>query len=280
MSSLYHYCTFETLKCILYYKTLRLSDIRKSNDPKEIEFIFEKYQNWYLNQNDNSRYAKYNNAVLNIFKNIQLNYETFLVLCFSKNYDTLAMWNRYASKGVAIEFDENELTMYLHLIKHGIPDSFIEQKIPSEVEALIVRKLVYYNDLEIDKYYFEKKELNGDDDFDKLFNDAPFIKSDFYKDEDEVRIVLPFNYNSNIVENYLSLTDDDGFHQEKIFFKSFSNAIYQHKMIIDIPIPLSLIKSITIGPDSSLTEQDMKEILFIYGISNVEVKKSRGIFRN
>ena len=51
-------------------------------------------------------------------------------------------------------------------------------------------------------------------------------------------------------------------------------------MIIDIPIPLSLIKSITIGPDSSLTEQDMKEILFIYGISNVEVKKSRGIFRN
>ena len=110
MSSLYHYCSVETLKCILSNKTLRLSDIRKSNDPKEIEFLFEKYQNWNLKKHNYSDTSQHNNKVLDVDKIIQLKNETFLVLCLSKTYDTLAMWNRYACKGVAIEFDETELT--------------------------------------------------------------------------------------------------------------------------------------------------------------------------
>lgn len=279
MSSLYHYCSVETLKCILSNKTLRLSDIRKSNDPKEIEFLFEKYQNWNLKKHNYSYTSQHNNKVLNADKIIQLKNETFLVLCLSKTYDTSAMWNRYACKGVAIEFDETELTNYLHLIKQGIPDNLIKEEVTSSAEALSIKPLSYFNDQTINIDYFDKKDLNGYDDFGKILDDAPFIKSDFYGDEGEVRIVFPHNYNSNVDVNYLSLTDNNGFNVEKIFFKSISNSIYQHKIVIDIPIPLNLIKSITIGPDYSLTEQDMEEILFVYGVSNVEIKKSRGIFR-
>ena len=49
-------------------------------------------------------------------------------------------------------------------------------------------------------------------------------------------------------------------------------------MVIDIPIDLSLIKSITIGPNSTLTEQDINELLFIHGIG-ISVKKSSGTLR-
>lgn len=47
MGSLYHYCTIDTLKAILENKTLRLSDISKSNDSKEINFLFDEYLNGY-----------------------------------------------------------------------------------------------------------------------------------------------------------------------------------------------------------------------------------------
>lgn len=46
MSTLYHYCNVNSLKEILKNKTLRLSDIRKSNDPREITFLFEEYRKW------------------------------------------------------------------------------------------------------------------------------------------------------------------------------------------------------------------------------------------
>ena len=278
MNPLYHYCTVETFKCILSNKTIRLSDIRKSNDPKEIEFLFEMYQKWNLKKNNYSENANHNNIVLNTNKIIQLENETFLVLCFSKIDDSLEMWNRYACKGVAIEFDENELTDYLHFIKMGIPENLIET-CTSSADVLIIKPLEYYNQDEINTNYFDKKDLNGYDDFTKILDDAPFIKSDFYENENEVRVVLPHNYNSKDGINYLSLTDEKGFHKEKIFFKSISNTIFQHKIVLDIPIPLSLIKSITIGPDSTLTQQDMDEMLFIYGMTNVKVKKSRGQFR-
>ena len=49
---IYHYCTSETLKAILEYRTLRLSDIKKSNDSKEINYLFEQYKSWFLVKNE------------------------------------------------------------------------------------------------------------------------------------------------------------------------------------------------------------------------------------
>lgn len=50
-------------------------------------------------------------------------------------------------------------------------------------------------------------------------------------------------------------------------------------MVVDIPITMDLIKSITIGPNSTLTKQDVDELLFINGVDNVDVKKSKGTYR-
>jgi|GEM_PF-4558792 len=43
MKTIYHYCTSETFKTILENKTLKFSDIVKSNDYKEIIYLWDKY---------------------------------------------------------------------------------------------------------------------------------------------------------------------------------------------------------------------------------------------
>ena len=50
---------------------------------------------------------------------------------------------------------------------------------------------------------------------------------------------------------------------------------FSHKMIIDIPISLNIIKSISIGLNCKLTEQDLRQIFLINGINEIEIKKSK-----
>lgn len=47
---IYHYCTIPTFNNIIENSTIRLTDIRKSNDSKEIKWIIEKFQEFLLNK--------------------------------------------------------------------------------------------------------------------------------------------------------------------------------------------------------------------------------------
>lgn len=260
----------------MQYKTLKLSDIRKSNDSKEIEFLFDEYYKWILHQNNYSSNAEHNVFVTKIDQKIQLDNTTFLVSCLSRNEDDLHMWSCYGNKGVSIEFDNDGLKKYLNCIRVGaieIPDA----RVTSETPVLKVSDVCYYDSQSISNY-FSSKNLNGIDDFSKILDEYPTVKSKFFECEKEVRIVYIYINNPMEKINYLSKTDNKGNPLEKVYFKSISNADFQHKMVIDIPIDLSLIKSITIGPNSTLTEQDINELLFIHGI-DILVKKSSGTLR-
>jgi hypothetical protein len=144
--SLYHYCTGETLKCILGSRTLRLADIRKSNDSKEIEYCIEGYEKYWSNKygkwllkNCNSVQSYYKKMAFQAhakcldyivtpksdFK-IELENTVFLVTCFSRKEDDLHMWNCYANKGVCIEFNEDELNKVVNNVKFAsknLPDN-------------------------------------------------------------------------------------------------------------------------------------------------------------
>ncbi len=279
MTLIYHYCSYEAFDSILKNRTLRFSDIRKSNDPMEIDFLFEEYKDWNKRKNNNQNNAQRNNSNLEIFKESQLKGDIFLVSCFTRNYDTLAMWNRYARKGVAIGFDESKLLDSFEKVKHGIPEKMIKDNIPSSSDAIVVRDVQYFSDGEIDDY-FDSQNLNGYDDFIELYRKSPFIKSDVFKDEEEVRAVYWHTSNTNMHLNYLSLTDAHGFHKGNIPFKSVSDSAYQHKMVVDIPFDVESIKSITIGPDSKITEKDIEEILFVNGLAgDIEIKRAKGLYR-
>lgn len=280
MGKLYHYCTVETLKCILQYKTLRLADIRKSNDSKEINYLFDEYKKWFLKQNNYSSEAYRQISALSVDEKIQLENTVFLVSCFSKKADDLHMWSCYANKGVCIAFDENKLKKYIDRIHYGMKNELKDMKVTSACPSLAFRKVEYYNSTSIVNYFNAKLNSNNNQysDFFTIFKESPFIKNDFFKNEKEVRIVHTYISNPNEV-NYLSLVDSKGNVEKDIKFQSASSDRYQHKMVVDIPIEPSLIKSITIGPNSTLTKQDVDELLFINGIDGVDVDISKGTYR-
>ena len=276
MGKIFHYCTVETLKCILQNTSLRLSDIRKSNDSKEIAFLFEEYMKWVLHKNGYSEVSAHNMKVLAIEQKIQLENTVFMVFCLSGKEDDLHMWSCYGNRGVSIEFESEELDDYIKKIRVGMTKEQKESKLPSGALVLEFRIVEYFGEKNPIEDYFVSKKLTGVDDFKTILDESPFIKSDFFEDEDESRIVYTYYTSAPPAVNNLSLTDDDGNVKELINFKSAASAEYQHKMVIDIPIDINLIKSVRIAPNSTLSVQDVEELFFIYGIKDINVMSSSG----
>ena len=94
----YHYCSIESFIKIVEGKSLKFSDIKKSNDYREIELLWQYYSE-YIEKNSNNPCVK---SSLKHFKDEQMNVTDFLVCCFSNTKDSLHLWNCYANKGVAI----------------------------------------------------------------------------------------------------------------------------------------------------------------------------------
>ena len=117
MNTIFHYCTVESLKEILKNKTLRLADIRKSNDSKEIDFLFDSYCEYVLETNKHSNEALFRVNCLKRDTIIQIQNTVFLVSCFSKKEDDLHMWSCYGNKGVCLEFDRDALEQYIKKIR-------------------------------------------------------------------------------------------------------------------------------------------------------------------
>lgn len=284
MGYLYHYCTIETLKAIIENKTLRLSDISKSNDSKEIDFLFDEYCKWVLKKGQNSDTSRLYSSSTNHFKSEQMDNTTFLVFCFSSKKDDLHMWSCYGNEGVSIKFNKDKLDNYINThiglgisekIKTSIPDL---QSSPIKLE---LKKVNYYSKNSIAKYFDENKLDGNIDDFKKIFKDSPFCKSDFFKCEKETRLVYTHIHDVNSTNNvnYLSLLDNDKV-TDKIYFEYISTDKYLHKMIIDLPIETNLIESIMLGPNCKLTKKDIKELLLINGIyDDIEVDRSKGSYR-
>jgi hypothetical protein len=126
--------------------------------------------------------------------------------------------------------------------------------------------------------FFSKREKSG---FLKTLEMSPFRKSKFFQSEKEVRIVCRFKYGSSNLPDYLVLVNNQGQPLQRLKLESISTDSYQHKMALDIPIDLSIIKSITLGPNSALTVQDLRELLFIDDIDEgeIRIKESKGSYR-
>lgn len=283
MNTIFHYCTVESLKEILKNKTLRLADIRKSNDSKEIDFLFDSYCEYVLETNKHSNEALFRVNCLKRDTIIQIQNTVFLVSCFSKKEDDLHMWSCYGNKGVCLEFDRDALEQYIKKIRAGCSIKTLKEN-PNVTFGTPVLKLtdVNYHNTKTISSYFDEKKFKDDDAFFELFRESPTFKSDFFASEEEVRIIYChiFDPLKNGM-NFLVLIDDSEHMEKQIYFESISNSKFQHKMVVDIPITMSLIKSITIGPNSTISEQDIEEMLFINGLEKhtIGIGKSKGTYR-
>lgn len=270
-STIYHYCSLDSFNKIIKNQSIRFSDITKSNDSNEINFLWNKYYEYIENNSgrEKSAFLKYE------IKN-QLEHTIFLTACFTSNNDSLHMWNCYADGGIAIGFDYNKMKKLPKRVCLPCDDKTIR----NEASFGIIKKVNYYNLKSIES--FVKKICSNieftTDKFYDIFINAPFSKSSFFNVEDEIRIVFPFIIDLNS-KPYFDYVDSNC-----CFLKTIDlniNLDNNSAIYLDVPFDKECIKEIVIGPNCIMNRNDIFKLLFVLGyeVDVINIKKTECTYR-
>lgn len=305
----YHYCSIDTFYAICTKKTIRLSDIAKSNDSMEIMWITQYIKDIFVKTFDSEK-AEYfkKNYPINVFEELIDRYLTdffdeknpiysYYVCCFSENGDTLSQWRGYAddAKGVAIGFDGNLLlsigaiakddpisTPALYFNKVEYSERVHKQKVKDAAEQLIKDLKPIAKNFNIDSIDDIRRQSMKPFNrcFLNLFNKAIFIKNPFFKEEKEYRICHQLDIRNNEPEVEKILLNGG------VSFEKFSFQNRRGKLVSYLDLNFSkstseFIKEIVIGPKAKITKSDVKRFLVNNGIDIDEsrIKSSNGTYR-
>ena len=152
---LFHYCSNKKCFSILESKTIRLSDIQKSNDYKELSLffpkIFEYLEKIYIQKPFRFKYSEKTGEIA-FKKLLDQSYRFWnqkfitgefsnFVLCFSETPDSLSQWRGYADngQGCCIGFSHNAIENYcaltnnvlrlekvIYLVDEGIDNAILD----------------------------------------------------------------------------------------------------------------------------------------------------------
>lgn len=221
MKKLYHYCSNQKCFSILKGKSIRMSDIQKSNDYKELSLffpeIFDKVEELYKQKPFKFKYSgKTGEEALQQLLDESYDYWRFLfqtgkfsnyVLCFSEVADDLGQWRGYADngKGCCLGFSFDEIQNYcnmsngvlrfeqvIYLVEEGVEKVMRDtaKKILLELKGL--RKWIV-SEITLDDNCEDTDELmhfNFDGMLEYAFTDSLKYKSHAFHDENEWRLFL------------------------------------------------------------------------------------------
>ncbi|MBB3109101.1 hypothetical protein FHS18_001153 [Paenibacillus phyllosphaerae] len=316
---LYHYCSVDTFLSIIRHKTIRMSDICKSNDSMETKWLFTFAEDEVLRQYSEDPFMQSNNVIYGLNEKETLKYlldiekgrilkrndDLFYVACFTEERDKLSQWRGYADdgNGLAIGFDANVL-----------------KRIAEKEDLLKLQKVKYSNETvpEIVKQ-FSRDFLEGIEDalykgeMQKiLFDDSPmnfiyslstrlliqeslFYKNPAFIEEQEWRLVL--NESDFELDKYTTDWDDwyscsdekpvtSGYFGERfpsgLQFRSDGKKIISFLDLSYKGLESDIIKRISIGPRSHVEASDIYHLLKYYGYENCDdiiIDKSDATYR-
>lgn len=287
----YHYCSLESLNSILKNRSLRLTNILKSNDSMEISWICRYYdaefKRAYENASDlfrskisSERLMGYVKLFTDEFFNENHADFRYYVTCFSYQNDLLSQWRGYADdgRGAAIGFDLDVLkevvTVSPEISKpsivslHKISYSETEQR---EVVHQIVHELVD----EIEKI-LQKEEQCRESIEEKQDYEIVYMKNPFFREESEIRL-CEFSPKQFLMGREVELSLGARLY-------NYSYYVKESQLISYVDFDFSdcldqLIKELVIGPKCLMSERDMEYYLTTLGLSNCRVKKSQGTYR-
>lgn len=248
MKKIYHYCSLKAMKSIIRKRSIRLSDLRKSNDEEEDTLLFKAL--CFKRKKDPSYSGV--SWILEGEREITSIYG----ICFSEKRDDFVLWNIYTqTDGICLVFDKDKISKYLKKIQLSgwEMDEFNVKYVEVEKD---------YEDILSDA--FKDKFSVSDDSYCKL---SCQYKSKQWEYEKEYRICFR-NYNEN--------TDGNEIHPS-IFFEGKEIKIKKDKKTkkeyYDIPLDTSIIKEIIIGPNCNVAISYIKKYL----ISKIGKKRAEEI---
>lgn len=272
-SSLYHYTTFSALKGILEKGEIWLSNLKDMNDRKEITQHIENIEKSVLSIMKEKNLDNYENITRKdeIFTLAYKYYKSgkAFAFCLTTESDDSSLWHIYADRGngVAIEFDKTELIKDLKKIYpfFKVNDVFYQKEIPNHDEHL--RLFVDY--IRTGHAKLSGEECSVEDLVFNLMLSSIVYKNHTFKNERESRLVVYYTeVLKKIVENEYARIDKvvENNSKKEVLKLNFG----------DISV-YDLIKSITIGPASN---KSIDDINYLLGYDNpITIKYSESTLR-
>lgn len=311
---IYHYCSVDIFNLIISNKSIRLSDLNKTNDYMEkkwasnivLDIIQDELSKLGLNINLSESYAYWDGVNSHIdyleeqLNDLLLTSDPILISCFSKSNDKLSQWRAYGQDGygVSIGFDLEKIKMIecnsnnIYVDKVIYNEKSQKNKIAKCIEKAVDYMSTLYEEIPLiadDFNAYFREEFDGFCEFivGKLEEVSCCIKNPAFAEEDEVRIVYnPHLYrdmsDENINELFKTSKKINNYIINPIKFYSKDNMLVAYSDInFSRLINSGIIKEIILGPKCKLQEDDILYFLLSNGYEgyDIVVKKSNSTYR-
>lgn len=319
MSCLYHYCSNEKFYSILQEKNIRMGDICKSNDSRELQLfypdllttILRKYQEapfpfllGNLTDYDAVKELVRSSDKIWLARFGSGDFSNFVV-CFSKVKDSLSQWRGYADdgRGGCIGFSLEALRDYC-----DASDGVLRlEKVEYTDERQIRDTITYYAELALSKLKDLRRrvvdEITHDDyspktddlisfNFDSLiagiYMESLCLKSKAFEEEQEWRIFLNKDAykNADLLYRKEDKSADSrnidatlNFLNNRIDFRYTSDDLIPFCPLRFEEFPENPVVEVWLGPKNKARESDINLFLHKYGYYNVKVNYSGITYR-
>lgn len=284
---IYHYCSRAAFLGIVKSKSLWATDLLKMNDPHEVsqgKAIIEKLFSEYFPDS----------KLIDNRSLFDTSDDLFLSSSLSRNGDLLSQWRSYAvdGSGFSIGIDTNVLLRTnLNPYKSGTPldvsgfggvPEFSISEVLYDKEQFIenVRFILENHSKSYGVPFLKGRSGLLDSDFflfSKLLEMNCLLKSDFYKDEQEVRVFKTKNRDRLDVNRKSPIFG-------KYDFVDFIDSNYGIKAYAPVFLTSdsgdeTAVKKVIIGPKNGSDLKDVELFLKLNGFQFVEVSSSAGAYR-
>ncbi|GEM_PF-796513 len=319
LKSIYHYCSADTFMAIIQNKTLRLSDLNKTNDYMEkrwankliVSVLQEKLNEYDINMKleEDYWYNEQSNNHLQYYKKeverVLYDESPVLITCFSEERDKLSQWRAYGQDGigVAIGFNYKVISLLDDKREMVIEKVIYKENMQKERLGQLIESVIIYI-----QNMFEEDKVRVSDDFNMYFEDefdsfcevlvdyigqvGCIIKNPAFSEEKEVRIIYNPKLPNREILGDIQLNEAKNYFEKvkeiseyKIKPLKFYNRNNQLVAFCDIDfselIYKPIINEIIIGPKSQLKESDVYYFLLSNGFdaNSINISKSKATYR-
>ena len=312
----YHYCDNYKMANILSGKTLRMSDITKSNDYEEVKMFFpgildaiedeyrkDEFPLQYMDRTNRDALGKLLDWEYDI-----LRYEfdrggvTNFVVCFCEDGDVLSQWRGYADngKGCSLGFSVKELGDYCNTYKGILRFEQVDYKTVKEINVTIVEEAMkVLNELRgLRNWIVENLPSLNEEKIDKMFQyyfhqmissvlmSSLKYKNETFKEEQEWRLFFSqqiYKYAKWIYsdEEIETIVYDDMLKviKNRIEFNVTSDDLIPFFPIKFTEISPNPIKQVIVGPQNKIMEKDFSLYVASNKLNDIDFRYSRISYR-